>query len=109
MPIARTEKMVKMLSQCEFGKCTRELWPMSLLRWKKDIGEDTFIVCEVSFHAAPLMFVVWLQYAAFEEIDTKDYDRARDVYKAAVKLVPHKTFTFAKVSCVCSGQTKEYL
>lgn len=42
--------------------------------------------------------VVWLQYAAFEEIDTKDYDRARDVYKAAVKLVPHKSFTFAKVS-----------
>ncbi|AAW41086.1 hypothetical protein CNBA6540 [Cryptococcus deneoformans B-3501A] len=40
---------------------------------------------------------LWLQYAAFEEIDTKDYDRARDVYKAAVKLVPHKTFTFAKL------------
>jgi crooked neck len=42
-------------------------------------------------------FVVWLQYAAFEEIDTKDYDRTRDVFKAAVKLVPHKEFTFAKV------------
>ena len=41
--------------------------------------------------------VVWLQYAAFEEIDTKDYDRARDVYKAAVKLVPHRSFTFAKM------------
>lgn len=41
--------------------------------------------------------IVWLQYAAFEEIDTKDYDRTRDVYKAAVKLVPHKEFTFAKV------------
>jgi hypothetical protein len=40
---------------------------------------------------------VWLQYAAFEEIDTKDYERTRDVYKAAVKLVPHKEFTFAKV------------
>lgn len=82
---------------------------MSLLRWKKGIGEDTFIVCEVSFHGAPLMFAVWLQYAAFEEIDTKDYDRARDVYKAAVKLVPHKTFTFAKVSRVCPGQTNGYL
>lgn len=44
-----------------------------------------------------LTFTVWLQYAAFEEIDTKDYDRTRDVYKAAVKLVPHKEFTFAKV------------
>ncbi|WWC92353.1 pre-mRNA-splicing factor CLF1 [Kwoniella dendrophila CBS 6074] len=40
---------------------------------------------------------LWLQYAAFEEIETKDYARARDVYKAAIKLVPHKTFTFAKL------------
>jgi crooked neck len=24
-------------------------------------------------------------------------DRARDVYKAAIKLVPHKRFTFAKI------------
>ncbi|RXK38500.1 pre-mRNA-splicing factor CLF1 [Tremella mesenterica] len=40
---------------------------------------------------------LWLQYAAFEEIDIKDYDRARDVYKAAIKLVPHRTFTFAKL------------
>ncbi|WWC72621.1 pre-mRNA-splicing factor CLF1 [Kwoniella pini CBS 10737] len=40
---------------------------------------------------------LWLQYAAFEEIDTKDFDRARDVYKAAIKLIPHKTFTFAKL------------
>ena len=41
---------------------------------------------------------LWLQYAAFEEIETKDVDRTRDVYKAAVKLVPHRSFTFAKVS-----------
>ncbi|ORY31238.1 Pre-mRNA-splicing factor CLF1 [Naematelia encephala] len=40
---------------------------------------------------------LWLQYAAFEEIDTKDFDRARDVYKAAIKLVPHREFTFAKL------------
>ncbi|ODN82890.1 pre-mRNA-splicing factor CLF1 [Cryptococcus amylolentus CBS 6039] len=40
---------------------------------------------------------LWLQYAAFEEIDTKDFDRSRDVYKAAIKLVPHKSFTFAKL------------
>lgn len=41
---------------------------------------------------------MWLQYAAFEEIDTNDYERARDVYKAAIKLVPHRSFTFAKVN-----------
>ncbi|KAJ9119125.1 NineTeen Complex (NTC) component [Naganishia vaughanmartiniae] len=40
---------------------------------------------------------VWLQYAVFEEIDTEDYDRVRDIYKAAIKLVPHKQFTFAKL------------
>lgn len=40
---------------------------------------------------------LWLQYAVFEELDTQDYDRARDVYKAAIKLVPHKQFTFAKL------------
>lgn len=40
---------------------------------------------------------LWLSYALFEEIDTKDYDRAREVYKAAVALVPHKSFTFAKL------------
>lgn len=40
---------------------------------------------------------LWLQYAAFEEIDTEDFERARDVYKAAIKLVPHKQFTFAKL------------
>ncbi|KAK4688479.1 crooked neck, partial [Tremellales sp. Uapishka_1] len=40
---------------------------------------------------------LWLQYAVFEEIDTQDYGRARDVYKAAIKLVPHREFTFAKL------------
>lgn len=40
---------------------------------------------------------LWLSYALFEEIDTKDYDRAREVYKAAIDLVPHKQFTFAKL------------
>ncbi|PWN23017.1 TPR-like protein [Microstroma glucosiphilum] len=40
---------------------------------------------------------LWLSYALFEEIDTKDYDRAREVYKAAIALVPHRSFTFAKL------------
>lgn len=49
-----------------------------------------------------LRVLVWLQYAVFEELDTEDYDRARDVYKAAIKLIPHKQFTFAKVDTSCS-------
>ncbi|KAK0533248.1 NineTeen Complex (NTC) component [Tilletia horrida] len=40
---------------------------------------------------------LWLSYALFEEIDTADYARARDVYQAAIKLIPHKSFTFAKL------------
>ncbi|KAF7305051.1 Pre-mRNA splicing factor [Mycena kentingensis (nom. inval.)] len=40
---------------------------------------------------------LWLDYALFEEIETKDYARARQIYQEAVKLVPHKQFTFAKL------------
>ncbi|GAA5849701.1 hypothetical protein JCM8547_000538 [Rhodosporidiobolus lusitaniae] len=39
---------------------------------------------------------LWLNYALFEEIDTKDLQRAREIYRACLKLVPHKKFTFAK-------------
>lgn len=58
---------------------------------------------------------LWLDYALFEEIDSKvqssklkclvsqcsfcfqDYERARQVYRTALGLVPHKQFTFAKL------------
>ncbi|KAF9781226.1 TPR-like protein [Thelephora terrestris] len=40
---------------------------------------------------------LWLDYALFEEIETKDYERARQIYQTAIKLVPHKIFTFAKL------------
>lgn len=40
---------------------------------------------------------LWLNYALFEEIDVGDYDRSRQVYKAALGVVPHKAFTFAKL------------
>ncbi len=59
---------------------------------------------------------LWLDYALFEEIESKvclslsigsllltlslplkDYDRARQIYQTAIKLVPHKQFTFAKL------------
>ncbi|KIM75925.1 hypothetical protein PILCRDRAFT_98807 [Piloderma croceum F 1598] len=39
---------------------------------------------------------LWFDYALFEEIETKDYERARQVYKTMLGLVPHKQFTFAK-------------
>ncbi|KAL1746763.1 hypothetical protein HDZ31DRAFT_33503 [Schizophyllum fasciatum] len=40
---------------------------------------------------------LWLYYALFEEIETKDYDRARQIYETAIRVVPHKQFTFAKL------------
>ncbi|KAL4401360.1 NineTeen Complex (NTC) component [Malassezia pachydermatis] len=40
---------------------------------------------------------LWLRYALFEEIDAQDMDRAKKVYAAAVSVVPHKHFTFAKL------------
>ncbi|KAF9077362.1 TPR-like protein [Rhodocollybia butyracea] len=40
---------------------------------------------------------LWLDYALFEEIETRDYDRARQIYQTAITLVPHKAFTFSKL------------
>ncbi|GAA6047031.1 hypothetical protein JCM3770_004161 [Rhodotorula araucariae] len=40
---------------------------------------------------------LWLNYALFEELDTKDLQRAREIYRACLQLIPHKRFTFAKV------------
>ncbi|ESK94476.1 pre-mrna-splicing factor clf1 [Moniliophthora roreri MCA 2997] len=40
---------------------------------------------------------LWLDYALFEEVETKDYNRARQIYQTAVQLIPHKVFTFAKL------------
>ncbi|KZT22885.1 protein prenylyltransferase [Neolentinus lepideus HHB14362 ss-1] len=40
---------------------------------------------------------LWLNYALFEEIETKDYERTRQIYQTALNLVPHKQFTFAKL------------
>ncbi|KAI0299396.1 TPR-like protein [Multifurca ochricompacta] len=40
---------------------------------------------------------LWLDYALFEEIEIKDYTRSREIYQTAIRLVPHKQFTFAKL------------
>lgn len=40
---------------------------------------------------------LWLYYALFEETQAQDIERARQVYKQCLKIVPHKHFTFAKV------------
>ena len=40
---------------------------------------------------------LWINYAVYEELEAEDYDRARQVYRAALELLPHKKFTFAKL------------
>ncbi|KAM0944487.1 putative tetratricopeptide-like helical domain superfamily [Dioscorea sansibarensis] len=40
---------------------------------------------------------LWINYALYEELDAKDMDRTRDVYRECLKLIPHKKFSFAKV------------
>ncbi|XP_076661694.1 pre-mRNA splicing factor crn [Halictus rubicundus] len=40
---------------------------------------------------------LWINYALFEELDTKDMERCRQVYRACLELIPHKHFTFSKI------------
>ena len=40
---------------------------------------------------------LWINYALFEELQVKDVDRTRAVYRACLSVVPHKAFTFGKV------------
>nr|CAJ38789.1 crooked neck protein [Platynereis dumerilii] len=40
---------------------------------------------------------LWINYAFYEELETGDMERARQVYQACLELIPHKKFTFAKV------------
>ncbi|GFT23485.1 crooked neck-like protein 1 [Nephila pilipes] len=42
---------------------------------------------------------LWINYALYEELQVKgvEEDRTREVYQACLKLIPHKTFTFAKI------------
>lgn len=40
---------------------------------------------------------LWIYYALYEELVTKDMDRTRQVYQACLEIIPHSQFTFAKV------------
>ncbi|KAI9278918.1 hypothetical protein BDA99DRAFT_493443 [Phascolomyces articulosus] len=40
---------------------------------------------------------LWINYALYEELETEDSDRAREIYSQCLKLIPHKKFTFAKI------------
>lgn len=40
---------------------------------------------------------LWIQYAIYEELEAQDPARARQVWRACLALIPHASFTFAKV------------
>nr|XP_042906923.1 crooked neck-like protein 1 isoform X1 [Parasteatoda tepidariorum] len=41
---------------------------------------------------------LWINYALYEELEVNEEEsRTREVYQACLKLIPHKTFTFAKI------------
>ncbi|KRZ52073.1 Crooked neck-like protein 1 [Trichinella nativa] len=39
---------------------------------------------------------LWINYAVYEELEANDMERAREVYKMCLEVIPHKKFTFAK-------------
>lgn len=40
---------------------------------------------------------LWINYALFEELETEDVERTRQIYKTCLELIPHKLFTFSKI------------
>jgi crooked neck len=40
---------------------------------------------------------LWIFYAVYEEMETKEIERAGQIYRECLKIIPHKKFTFAKV------------
>ena len=40
---------------------------------------------------------MWIYYAVFEEMIMKDTKRASKVYETCLQIIPHKSFSFAKV------------
>lgn len=40
---------------------------------------------------------LWINYALYEELETEDFERTRQIYKTCLELIPHKKFTFSKI------------
>jgi crooked neck len=40
---------------------------------------------------------LWINYAIYEELTAKDVAQTREVYRAALQVIPHKKFTFGKI------------
>lgn len=40
---------------------------------------------------------LWINYAAYEEVEAKDVPKAREVYKACLQVIPHTVFSLSKI------------
>jgi len=40
---------------------------------------------------------LWIYYALYEELERRDHERASKIYDACLDLIPHKSFSFAKI------------
>ncbi|GAA5803070.1 hypothetical protein EDC94DRAFT_583661 [Helicostylum pulchrum] len=40
---------------------------------------------------------LWINYALYEELESQDIERTRQIYEQCIQLIPHKKFTFAKI------------
>lgn len=40
---------------------------------------------------------LWINYALYEELETRDIERVRAIYRELLKLIPHRVFSFAKI------------
>lgn len=40
---------------------------------------------------------LWINYALMEELNVEDIEKARQVYRACLEILPHKVFTFSKI------------
>lgn len=55
-----------------------------------------FFSCKEKRHWRRYIYL-WINYAVYEELENEDSDKVREVYKACLDVIPHKTFTFAKI------------
>lgn len=40
---------------------------------------------------------LWINYAVYEEVEAKDVAKAREIYKACIQVIPHRSFSFSKI------------
>jgi len=40
---------------------------------------------------------LWINYALYEELEAGDIDRAAEIYKICLTVIPHKNFSFSKI------------